>query len=116
MIAQDSGSRGNESFLALGLARLESEHGDPLAALDYLALSIRNYHDSGNVALYRSPLAVLAAFLDRLGRHESAATIAGYAFSPMTSWALPEISTAFAHLRDVVGDQTYQSLARTARR
>ena len=35
VIAQDSGNRANESYLAASLARLEAEHGDPLAALDY---------------------------------------------------------------------------------
>ena len=33
VIAQDSGNRANESHLAHVLARLEAEHGDPLAAL-----------------------------------------------------------------------------------
>ena len=48
VIAQDSGNRFNESHLAANLARLEAEYGDPLAALDYVTLAIRNYHDSGN--------------------------------------------------------------------
>ena len=30
----------------------------------------------------------------------------------MTTATLPEINTAIAHLRDVLGDQTYDSLAR----
>jgi hypothetical protein len=59
-----------------------------------------------------NPLAILAALLDRLGRHEAAATIAGFALSPLTALAFPEISTAIAHLRDVLGDDTYESLAR----
>ena len=40
-----------------------------------------------------------------------AATIAGFALSPLAAAALPEITTAIAHLRDVLGDQTYESLA-----
>ena len=60
----------------------------------------------------RSPLAILAALFDRLGRYEPAATIAGFALSPLTAAAVPEINTAIAHLRDVLGDQTYESLAR----
>ena len=35
VIAQDSGNRFNETHLAATLARLEAQHGDPLAALDY---------------------------------------------------------------------------------
>ena len=31
---------------------------------------------------------------------------------PLTASAFPQISTAIAHLRDVLGDQTYESLAR----
>ena len=111
VIAQDSGSRLTESLLATVLSRLEAEHGDPLAALDHITLAVRNFHDSGNVAYIRFALATLAVVLDRLGRLEPAATIAGFAFSPLTA-AIPEISAAIAHLRDVLGDQTYESLAR----
>jgi hypothetical protein len=49
-----------------------------------------------------------APFLDRLGRYEPAATIAGYAANPMTEATTPETGTAVDHLRD----QTYESLAR----
>ena len=110
-IAQDSGNRANETHLAANLARLEAEHGDPLAALDHVTLAIRNYHDSGSTAMILSPLAVLAALFDRLGRYEPAATIAGFAVSPLTTAAIPEITTAITHLRDVLGE-TYESLAR----
>ena len=57
-------------------------------------------------------MAVLAALFDRLGCYEPAATIAGFAVSPLTAAAIPELTTAIAHLRDVLGDQTYESLAR----
>jgi len=111
-IAQDSGNRYNETHLANILGRIEARHGDPLAALDYLDRAIRNYHDSGNSEIMRVPLAVLAAFLDRLARHEPAATIAGHAFGPLTRSWVPEIHTAIAHLRNVLGDEAYESLAR----
>ncbi len=111
VIAQDSGNRRSESLLAASVSRLEAEYGDPLAALDYFTLVIRNYHDAGNTTLILSPLAILATLFDRLGRYEQAATIAGFAFSPLTAVTLPEINTAIAHLRDVLGDQTYESLA-----
>ena len=83
-----------------------------LAAFDPLTEDIRNLHDSGNPANMRTPLATLAALLDRLGRYEPAARIAGFALSPLTSASVPEIATAIALLRDVLGDQTYESLAR----
>ena len=60
----------------------------------------------------RGALAILAPLFDRLGRYEPAATIAGFALSPLTAVALPEINTAIAHLRDVLGDPAYESLAR----
>jgi tetratricopeptide (TPR) repeat protein len=111
-IAQDSGIRANESILAMTLGSLEANQGDPIAALDCATLAIRNYHDSGNIAVIRVPLANLAVVLDRRGRYESAATIAGFAFSPMTALTIHELGTAIAHLRNTLGDQTYESLAR----
>jgi tetratricopeptide (TPR) repeat protein len=112
VIAQDSGNRFVESSLATVLSQLEAEHGDPLAALDHITLAIRNFYDSGNVALIRSALATLAVFLDRPRRLEPAATIAGFALSPLTASANPQLSTAITHLREVLGEATYESLAR----
>jgi predicted ATPase/class 3 adenylate cyclase len=110
LIADDSGNRFLESNLAIVLSRLEAEHGDPLAAPDHITVGIRNFYDSGNVGLIRGALATLAVFLDRLGRLEPAATIAGFACNPLTA-TLPEVSAVIAHLREVLGDQTYESLA-----
>ena len=62
--------------------------------------------------MIRGPLALLAAFFDRLGRYEPAATIAGFASQAPHRGTSPRFSTAIAHLRDVLGDQTYESLAR----
>jgi predicted ATPase/class 3 adenylate cyclase len=112
VIAQDSGNHFVESQLATRLSRLEAEHGDPPAALDHMTLAIRNFYDSGNVTYIRAALATLAVFLDCLGRLEPGATIAGFAFSPFTASAFPELSTAITHLRDVLGEATYESLAR----
>jgi predicted ATPase len=109
VIAQDSGNRMFASVLALFLARLEAEHGDTLAALDHLTLAIRNFHNAGDTTTIRVPLSILAVLFDRLGRYEPAATIAGFALSPI---AVPEISTAIIHLREVLGEVTYESLAR----
>ncbi len=49
--------------------------------------------------------------MDRLGLHEPGSTIAGFALSTVTTSWIPEFSTAIAHLREVLGDQTYESLA-----
>ena len=112
VLAQESGNRYNESNIAMTICRQEAELGDLLAALDHVTLAMRNFLDAGNTAVIRVPLAWLATFADRLGRYESAATIAGFAFSPLTATSFPEFESAIAHLRSVLGDQTYESLAR----
>ncbi|HSS26013.1 MAG TPA: AAA family ATPase, partial [Mycobacterium sp.] len=111
VIAQDSGNRFVESQLATALSQLEPEHGDPLAALDDMTLAVRNFYDSGNVAYIPIALQTLAVFLDRLGRLEPAATIAGFALNPPTASTVPQLSTAITHLREVLGEATYESLA-----
>jgi predicted ATPase len=112
VIAQDSGNRAYASTLALFLARLEAEHGDPVSAFDHITLSIRNFHNAGDTTTIRVPLAFLAVLFDRLGCYEPAATMAGFPLSPIAAMAVPEITTAITHLRDVLGDQIYESLAR----
>jgi predicted ATPase len=114
VLAQDSGNRANLSILAGELGRREAEHGDPLAAFDCFAVAIGNYHDSGNTYMICLPLGFLAAFFDRLGRYEPAATIAGFAVtSPLVAVASSaQFGTAVAHLRNVLGEATYESLAR----
>lgn len=109
-IAQDSGSRYNMTIMAAGLSRLEAAHGDPLAAFEYIATAIRTYHDSGSAPGMCNSLAILAAHLDRVGRYEAAATIAGFASTPLTLTGLPEFTAATAHLRLALGDQVYESL------
>jgi hypothetical protein len=91
---------------------LEAAHGNPLAALDYLTRAIRNYDDSGTTTQMHTTLAVLAVFLHRLGRSESAATISGSARGPFTTAVIPELDAAITNLRGVLGDQTFESLAR----
>jgi hypothetical protein len=61
--------------------------------------------------MMRIPLAVAAALSDRFGRHEAAATIAGFAVHPLIAVAYPEFDRTVAHLRDALGDETYESFA-----
>jgi hypothetical protein len=112
VIAQDSGNRNNASGLAVFLARLETEHGDTVSAFDHLTLAIRNYHDAGDTTTIRIPLAALATLFDRLGRNEPAATLVGFALSPIAATGVPEINTVIIHLRDVLGEAMYETLAR----
>ena len=72
---------------------------------------IRNYLDSGNIATARSPLANLAGLLCQLGHYAPAATIADFADDPLTRIAFPEITTTIGRLREVLGDERYESLA-----
>jgi hypothetical protein len=113
VIAQDSGNSAIASSLAPFLARFEAEQGGTVSAFDHLTLAIRNFHNAGNTTAMRVPLAVLAVLFDRLGRCEPAATIAGFALNPFAAAAVPEITTAITHLREVLGETTYESLART---
>ena len=112
VIAQDSGNRLIASHLAAVLCRVEANYGDPMAALEYFRMAIHNHYESGSITMVSTPLAVLAAFFARHGRYESAATLAGFAFGPVTAVTFPELETAIVHLRDVLGEATYESLAR----
>jgi hypothetical protein len=62
--------------------------------------------------MIRVSLASLALLFDRLRHHAPAATIAGFALSPFIVATVPELDPAITHLRDVLGDENYESLAR----
>jgi hypothetical protein len=111
-IAQDSGNRANQSNLATNLCLFADD--DPLAAFDHFTVAIGNYHDSGNTYMLRTLLGILATFFHRLGRYEPAATIAGFAATSAVAGlpVMEEFGTVLTHLREVLGDQTYESLAR----
>ena len=111
-VAHDSGNRFMESTISIGLSRIAVSHGDPLEAIDYLVLAIRNYQDSGSFLLVTGPLSMIAVFLDRFGRHEAAATIMGFGDVPGSRLSFPEVDSTITHLREVLGDQSYESFAR----
>jgi hypothetical protein len=67
---------------------------------------------SGVVTFLFTDVEGSTVFLDRLGRLEPAAIVAGFAFGPFSASAFTQLSTAIAHLRDVLGHQTYEQLAR----
>ena len=75
-------------------------------------MAIRNYHDSGNTTMMRTaagrPRRLLrpARTLRTGGHHRR------FRPHPAHRSAIPELNTAITHLRDVLGDQTYESLAR----
>ncbi len=114
-IAQGSGNRMIESYLAAGLPAFAS-NSDPMDALDFLTLAIKNYFDAGSYSQMASPLAVLASHFDRIGRYEAAATLVGFAVTAFALAIFPEIDVTIAHLREVLSDNVYQSLSKRARR
>ena len=112
VIAHDSGNRTIETLLACSLASLEAKFGDLLAALEYSAVAIRNYHDAGNTTNMRPALSGARS------PSRPARTPSNQRRPSQDSRSIPSprrrsrISTAIAHLRDVLGDKTYESLAR----
>jgi predicted ATPase/class 3 adenylate cyclase len=109
-IAQDSGNKMTESYIAVNLSGLAGAHGAPMETLDFLTRAINNFYDTGSYAHMVSPLGVLAAYFDRIGQYEAAATIVGFAATAFALATFPEIATTMAHLREVLGDTTYESL------
>jgi hypothetical protein len=61
----------------------------PANSLDYLTLAISHYYDAGSISLIHNPLAILAGVFERLGRYEQAATIIGFAATPMARAGYP---------------------------
>jgi tetratricopeptide (TPR) repeat protein len=114
-ISSASGNRNVANHLLLNLSRQEAMHGDRQAALDYLSRTIRNYHDAGNASLLDGALAVVAFLMNQLGRRAPAATIAGSAYNTLTAISVPELITAIADLREVLGEEPYESLARAGK-
>lgn len=112
-IAQDSGNELIESHLAGTLAQLAAVYGEPTDAFDYLSMAIRHFYDAGSFSHLRVPLAILADVFDRLGHHEPAVTISAFATTPLTRASVPEINTIISHLREALGDDVYEALART---
>ena len=110
-VANESGARSNEAYLANNIGRLEASQGDLVAALSHLKLGIHISHGSGAVVALRSPLAILANLLDQAQLHDQAAVIAGSATSELTAVVFPEVRSTVTHLREVLGDDKYEALA-----
>ncbi|MFL6086236.1 MAG: ATP-binding protein [Mycobacterium sp.] len=111
-IAQNSGNVLIESHLAGTLAQLAAAHGEPTDAFDYLTVAIHHFYDAGSFLHLHVPLAILAAVFDRIGHPEPAAIMSAFSTTPLTRSSIPEIDTTISHLREVLGDEVYESLAR----
>ena len=94
------------------LGRLEAEHGDIASAFDHLTLAIRNTHEPVTPRTSRTrwlPLPLCSTGSDATSRRPPSPVSHS---APSPQLAIPELNTAIAHLREVLGDQTYESLAR----
>jgi hypothetical protein len=100
-----------EAAVAVMLSLAASARDDPSDSLDYVAWAVRHYLDAGSVSLMHNPLAILAGIFDRLGHHEQAATICGFAASPMALAGYPQLEATITHLREILGDKAYESFA-----
>ena len=104
----DSSSRTTQAICLA--SRRPRQHPDE--ALDYATVALTRFYDTGHFSVMPAALAVLASILDRLGLHEPAATISVPASTPFAGATYPEIHETVARLRDVLGDDTYERLAR----
>jgi predicted ATPase/class 3 adenylate cyclase len=112
VIAQDCGNTQLEAAIAVMLSLAASTRDDPSDSLYYIALAIRHYLDAGSISLIHNPLAILTGVFDRLGHLEQAATISGFAASPMALAGYPQLEATITHLREALGDTVYESFAR----
>jgi tetratricopeptide (TPR) repeat protein len=111
-IAGESGNRNSEVHLAFNLGWLEATNGNWGASLEPLTQAVRGYHDGGDFVSLKAPLGVLATVFDHIGMLEPAALISRFAVSPMITAGLPELFASIEHLRDCLGHDVYESLAR----
>jgi hypothetical protein len=93
------------------MSAFAATNDDPGDTLDFLALAINNFHDSGSFAHMVSPLGVLATRLDQIGLYEAASTLTGFAATAFARTSYPQIADTITHLREVFGNETYESFA-----
>jgi hypothetical protein len=110
-IARETGNRLLETYHMAPLSRLAAKQGDPTEMLDFIAMSIHNYLDAGNYFLLPQPMAVLAYYFDHIGLYETAATLSGFAATSFATIYILETEATITHLREVLGDERYNSLA-----
>jgi hypothetical protein len=95
--------------LAMTLGRVEADQSVPL---DNLSLAIGNYFDAGSIAQIRAALGLLMTLLERRGDYEPAAIIGGFAsVSPTAASSVAEFNEGIPHLREALGEETYERLA-----
>jgi predicted ATPase/class 3 adenylate cyclase len=110
-LARESGNRDHEATLAMFLGGAESKIGDTRSALDHLGHALRMYNDAGTTIYVSGPVSLLAQLLHRLGVHEPAAVLSGWAsVFPVAELVFP-LRPTIDELRHVLGHERYESLA-----
>ena len=110
-IAQDSGNRFNVSHLAAFLGQASRRRSATRWRRSIRVAAIRNYHDAGSPHDARS-LAILSARVRPAGTLRAGGHRRRFRPRPATTAAYLKSTTAIAHLREVLGDTAYQSLAK----
>jgi hypothetical protein len=110
VIAQDSANRFTESILAIRLSALEAEHRDLLAALEHVTLAIRNCHDSDvrRSSATRSPTSRPSSTGSDATNRQPRSPVSHTVPHRIGS---SSIGATITHLRAILGDHTYESLA-----
>ncbi len=114
-VARQSGNRLIETYMSSSMARFAGQHGEPIEALNELDTVIQRLLDTGNLYILRNNLAILAGILDRFDRHAAAAQVLGFAVNPFVIASIPETTPTITHLRESLGDQQFDDLARVGR-
>jgi hypothetical protein len=97
------------NVIARDAAGLEALHGDLGQALVMFDTNIDSFHRTGSAPNVAATLASLAVFLDRIDRHEVAATVYGTtAGHPVIDWE-PHLPDVVDHLRSVLGETEFDS-------
>ena len=98
-----SGMPSMETGTYLSLAGVEVATGDHRPALDHLRDATRAYVDAGDFSSLTWPLALISAVLMFCDLPEPAATIAGFATTPLTLAAFPQFAAAVEQLPHTLG-------------
>ena len=112
VIAQDSGNSFLATQLVSFLSGLEFECGDPLAALDHLSLAIHNHQESGTDGMIATRWLSWPPFstgTEATNRRPPSPATPGSIHWPRR---VPDFGPAITHLRDVLGEARYETLAR----
>ena len=110
-VARAGESRAWVNRISGALAGLEAVIGDPGNALALFAEAIDGFHDGGNItSLLGQGLGGLSIALDGLDHYVAAATLMGVSGGPPPY--VPGFQAATVHLREALGDQTFERLTR----